>query len=52
MIFAVTAPASSRLTMMLLGLISRWTRPLLMDGSQTGRDLRRNFERQLYLKPA
>jgi hypothetical protein len=35
--------------MMLLGLMDEL---LLVDRSQTGGDLRRNFDRQLYLEPA
>ena len=52
MIFAVTAPPSSTLTMMLLWFDVPVNELLLVHRSQTGGDLRRDFQRQLHLKPA
>ena len=52
MIFAVTLLPSSTLTMMLLGLMSRWTRFRLCTAAKTGGCLRHNFQRQLHLQSA
>jgi hypothetical protein len=52
MIFAVTAPSSSKFTMILLGFDVSVNEALLVHCSQTGGDLRRNFQRALYFKPS
>src|SRR4029077_12876871 len=50
-IFAVTPRSSFNLTMMFVGLISRWTRFLFMNCGQSGSHLRCNFQRQFYIQP-
>ena len=50
-IFAVTLAPSFTLTMMLVGLMSRWTRFCSCTAAKPAADLRRDFERQLHLQP-
>jgi hypothetical protein len=52
MIFAVTAPPSSKLTMMLLGFDVPMDELLLLHGSQTTSDLRHIFQGQLHVNLA